>query len=87
MSGCGPQLALTPDQPVEVVVGWLRSYGIERSAVIAPVLGAGPGLVWQESYRAPVELAMPGDVLCAHDLGGTSGKRTVINHGPGDRPS
>jgi hypothetical protein len=70
---------------VDDVARWLAEHGIERVAAVE--LRTGQALIFQESYRAPLQLVMPGDVLRAVDLGGTSGIPVVIHGGPQEEPS
>lgn len=86
MRGCADRLTLAEGVPVGEVADWLTGHGITRYLVTG---AASDGIVraaWQETYHSPVQPAVPGDVLCAHDLGGSTGRRTVINHGPEELP-
>lgn len=76
------QIVIGRDTTVTEVEDFLTSLGINRFHITALTEDGQVRGWYQERAHTPVRGIVPGDVLCAHDLGGTSGLPALINHGP-----
>jgi hypothetical protein len=75
------ELTLAATTTTADVEEWLRRYGVDRVVVIDDQRVGFVAVLWQETFYEQPQMAVPGDVLRAVDLGGTTGKATVINGG------